>query len=369
MVNNLFEPLGGLQLIVELNCKEKDMSKILNMRIPQFYQDVLRSWTLLQKENQYGVKVNENHIIWGNNQIRYKGEVLYFKKWINANIIYLKDIISDNRFINLKELENKVQCPKNFFNIYTLLTSIPEEWKRDIENKKVCKLKNKSNTVFTINNKAKYICEIQTKEIYKLLNNGVVENTCIKYWDKHSIGRNTCTPWKSIFRFKLCNRIFNKIGHFQYNVLNNLICCRRNLFIWKLSPSSICNICKEYVDNYEHFFVNCNYNNTFWKHFSDYMKHLHQGEQFSITLDKIICGWNIDKKKYTFANILIEIASFAIYKSKMIFNETNKLNSVNVIFMIELKKLDEIIQNSQKATNVEIDKKHLQDCKVYWNVK
>ena len=103
--------------------------------------------------------------------------------------------------------------------------------------------------------------------------------------------------------------------------------------------------------------------------FSDYMKHLHKDKRFSISLEYIICGWNIDRKEYTFANILIDLASFAIYKSKVIFNETNKLDSINVLFMIEIKKLDEIFQNSKKICKVKIDQKHLHDCKIYWNVK
>ena len=87
---------------------------------------------------------------------------------------------------------------------------------------------------------------------------------------------------------------------------------------------------------------------SFLIRFSDFMNHLIKDEQFNLSLDKIICGWNIDNKDYTFANILIDLAAFAIYKSKMIYNETNKSNSISVLFMIEIKKLDEIIQNSKK---------------------
>ena len=44
-----------------------------------------------------------------------KCEILYYKKWINAGIIYLHDIVIDNRFINLTELSKKIKCPTNIF--------------------------------------------------------------------------------------------------------------------------------------------------------------------------------------------------------------------------------------------------------------
>ena len=40
--------------------------------------------------------------------------------------------------------------------------------------------------------------------------------------------------WETLFCFKIKNRIINKIGHFQYNILYNLICCHKNLCKWSL---------------------------------------------------------------------------------------------------------------------------------------
>ena len=45
--------------------------------------------------------VYKNDILWGNDNVGYKGEMLYYTKWISAGIIYLHDILIDNRFGNL----------------------------------------------------------------------------------------------------------------------------------------------------------------------------------------------------------------------------------------------------------------------------
>ena len=123
------------------------------------------------------------------------------------------------------------------------------------------------------------------------------------------------------------------------------------------------------MDDYDNFFVKCKYNDTFWYRFTQYMYYLIQDQQFTITLDKIICGWNIEKHEYNFANILIELASFAIYKSELIYNDTNKVTPIIVLFTLEIKKLDEIISNSTRKLRVNVDEQKLYNCKVYWNIK
>ena len=69
------------------------------------------------------------------------------------------------------------------------------------------------------------------------------EPICIKYW-QNKFGRHggiSCLEyWNNIFTFTIKNRIKNKYGHFQYNILFNLIPCKKNLFKWKISDSDKC---------------------------------------------------------------------------------------------------------------------------------
>ena len=77
--------------------------------------------------------------------------------------------------------------------------------------------------------------------------------------------------------------------------------------------------------DHDHFFVNMvkyKYNKSFWTTFSKYVQEFMKDYKFHISLDKIIFGWNIDNANYTFANILIELASYSVYKSRIICNDT-----------------------------------------------
>ena len=90
---------------------------------------------------------------------------------------------------------------------------------------------------------------LKTKDTYEMLNTYSEEAFCIKHWERQNILGN---DWSTIFLLKL-NKNVNKIGRFQYKLLYNLICCKKNLCTWQLSHSDLCKFCN-CLDNYDHFF-------------------------------------------------------------------------------------------------------------------
>ena len=73
---------------------------------------------------------------------------------------------------------------------------------------------------------------LKTKDTYEMLNTYSEEAFCIKHWERQNILGN---DWSSIFLLKL-NINVNKIGHFQYNLLYNLICCKKNYVYMAAKP-------------------------------------------------------------------------------------------------------------------------------------
>ena len=76
------------------------------------------------------------------------------------------------------------------------------------------------------------------------------------------------------------------------------------------------------IDDYDHFIVKCKYSKTFWIWFSKYIQEFTNDYNFHISLEKIISGWNIVDSNFAFVNILIELASFSVYKSRIIYYDT-----------------------------------------------
>ena len=171
------------------------------------------------------------------------------------------------------------------------------------------------------------------------------EPICMKYW-QNKFGRHTGTSclefWNKIFTFKIKNRIENKFGHFRYNLLYNLIPCKKNLYKWKINDSDKWCFC-DCLEDYNHFFLVCNKNIQFWeKEILYVLTWIH----FNLSLENIIYGWNIDKSTCAFVNFLIIIALYSVYKARIRFNETNIFSPIWSIFNLEIKWLNDIFKNT-----------------------
>lgn len=225
----------------------------------------------------------------------------------------------------------------------------------------------KNHLMFTIGKKAIHISNLSTKHIYRTLLKYGNTPLCMNYW-QDSIGLSKIEYWNKIFAFKIKNRINNKLGHFQFNVLYNLIPCGKNLLKWKIRDSDKCVFC-DLTDDYDHFFINCKKNKCFWKLFKQIIYTL-KNCFLDVSLQNIIYGWNIEKLDFEIENLLIIIASFSVYKAKMIHNETKKFTPITLLFKFEIQKLDELFSNIRKRLKYSVvNTTRWNDLKVYLNIK
>ena len=361
-----FKKLGGLSFILELNCQVKDIKDIIYGDLPLFYQDILKAWYTLQSKTETNTSVNRNTILWGNTNIRHKNKVLFFKEWIKTGIIHMKDIIVNNRFLNVNEVSQIIKNPLNMFMLHKLINAIPKAWKNEVRSNSLSSNKRKPSTLFKIQNRSKtfeHISILGTKEIYNLLNTDIEKPMCIQYWEKHGI---FVKEWDKIFLFKIKNRLENRIGQFQFNVLYNLIPCKHNLNKWNISDTHACGFCKQ-KDNLEHFFM-CPNNKLFWSKMLRFICQMEKCPLFEMNLKIIICGWDIDSTQKQLANILIIYACFSIYKSRIIHNDSGRIIPIQILFTEEIKRIDQILSNSKRKLRIPIDKDKWNYCKVFWNV-
>ena len=88
-----------------------------------------------------------------------------------------------------------------------------------------------------------------------------------------------------------------------------------------------------------------------------------------INLEKIICGWNLENNKYDVVNVLIILASFAVYKARLIYSDTKQFIPIFNLFKIEIKRLDETFTNTKKKQNCSIIKsREWIDLKIHLNI-
>ena len=151
------------------------------------------------------------------------------------------------------------------------------------------------------------------------------------------------------------NRIENKFGHFQYNLLYNSIPCKKNLYKWKINDcdkSCFCNC----LEDYNHFFFVCKKDIQFWESFKKFLYVLTR-IHFNLSLENSIYGWNIDKSNCVFVNFLFIIASFSVYKARIRFDKTNIFSPIWFIFNLEINRLNDIFKNTKNVPKVVLENK------------
>ena len=102
--DHFLNSLGRKGSVFESNSKFNCL-KGLSMKIPKFYAKVLTLWLDTKPKE---TEIYMNSVLWNNDLLHFKKNVIFIKKWINLKIIYVKDILNENgRMLNYQELCNK----------------------------------------------------------------------------------------------------------------------------------------------------------------------------------------------------------------------------------------------------------------------
>lgn len=157
----LFEILGSflekanLNLHYVLQFSETNLNALDRIgKLPLFYKQILSSFNECKQRCNFD-NISPNDIlkqpIWNNNNIKIKGETLFFKNWVNSNILYLKDLIDDNGNIKtLQVLSTIIKRKSNWLCEYKTLLSVikPLCKKYNFTNVKYLNIKNEVKFYF-----------------------------------------------------------------------------------------------------------------------------------------------------------------------------------------------------------------------------
>ena len=121
--------------------------------------------------------------------------------------------------------------------------------------------------------------------------------------------------WSKIY--SLCYTITtnSKLRSLQYSIVHRFFSCNYNLYLWKISETSLCWYCNQ-VDTLEHYFYYCDQSESIWKEVEKIV-HIALGLKISFTVLEILLG--IPCKKYTthhVLNLLILFTKQFIYTQK-----------------------------------------------------
>ena len=132
LVDIIFNKVGGFEYF--LSFSTKFVQTKLPDNITQFWKTAAKTWIeLKQKDNEpieYDLSTILGVPLFNNNDIRYKGNPLFFNKWVSAGIKNLHHIIDKGKMKTIGKLEQVIgKYGGLHFDYYAILNAIPTKWK------------------------------------------------------------------------------------------------------------------------------------------------------------------------------------------------------------------------------------------------
>ena len=101
-----FSKCGIDNLIFNMNfCRKGDCPKLPVM--PTFYKEIILAWHQAGggvKKVPETAKEIMNEVIWGNQYIKLGNRTLYYKHWIECDLIHIRDVFMQGKYINAQDL-------------------------------------------------------------------------------------------------------------------------------------------------------------------------------------------------------------------------------------------------------------------------
>ena len=191
--NFFLEVYGENFLIFNMNLDNLKSVKKYNTRfIPALYLDIINTWLQINQSNKLTSKTYESirkSVIWGNREIKFQGQCLIFKNWIDSGIIFVNDIIDMQGNLSDFFIFNNLRNKSDWISeISKLKAAIPAAWKYILKDEASIKSKVKTSLKITVNanNKHTNLELVQNKLIYNLLISHIFKKPYVHtYWDQY----------------------------------------------------------------------------------------------------------------------------------------------------------------------------------------
>ena len=303
----------GTEQLKNVNEYEYWKEKLLPVKLPQFYKEVIFSWHSCGgglKAPQSEAEIRKQ-LIWGNKYIQTKGKTIFYENWHKSNINFIDDLLDETG--NLKSGTEIFQQLQGYSRVNwlieynTILKSIPETWKNMLKDINMG-IKVKKDLKLFIYTGNKYIFELpsKAKDYYTILIGKLKEKSYIeKYWDN-------VLPNKTTWHENWKTQTDKKLAEFHYKLIHRILPCQENLYKWKLSNSNACRFGCPTVETYNHMFLTCPRLKLLYIKLEKIFQNI--GFTMKLTYRTLLFGHKATYTAYQPVNNLLSYIFYAIYK-------------------------------------------------------
>ena len=284
-------------------------------KLPVYYEQLVRAWYSCKQKKapEVNTRTISEQIIWGNDNVRYKGRTLWFKHWIDCGIMHVNDIFNDNGLFR-NDVINKIKDKRNIIaEMHMLKNAISTGWKcKLVEDPCNMRIKTVGNPSIIVKNKYVEIGNISsTKQIYAWLVDINKKVPCSQiYWRETFQEKNIL--WCDVYMEKLKNVPEQKIVAFNFKILNNILATPYKLCKWKINDNDFCHLCFS-QGTLDHMMLKCCYFDRYYKCISNILKDNGYSNE-TINMYSLVCGYKPNTDVYRGLNLLLNIIYFTVYK-------------------------------------------------------
>ena len=285
--------------------------KGLDLIKSNFWKNVVEHWI---EKNIHTDPCDGNYVnepLFNNKNITYKQKVLFIDQYIKRNVLYVKDICTNNRLMTFQEfVETHGNYPKALLDYYLIRNALPQRLNNAVvPTRTEFKFKNIIVGAIGRRNFAKLITTNEYSYGSKIWEQKFAVTLNEKHWSLAS----ECTKetrlrmlqWKILHNIYPTNILLNKMG-----IRNSQLC-------------STC-LCIDYT---EHFFFECSRTKPLWTELEKQVE-MYTGTRIRIEAKHALLGY---LKNETFSNKTVSEINHSILIAKMAISKVKYGNGGHII--------------------------------------
>ena len=314
----------------DINCSPKEAIGINEIK-SDFWKNVIITY-LKFKNSQQLTNMHSSFLrkqpLWNNTRIRYKGKVLFFKRWKKAGLERIGDIIVNNedRIMSMEELIHSMDSnPANTtFEYNALINAIPTAWTQLIESGHA----NQNCMIDAIDGSdISLLPKISTRYLLnKELENYPIQPCVVAFWQRKLNFTITKNTWLIAYE---CTQE-TRLRELQWKILHHIYPTNILLHKMKEANNNKCPLCLDQIDFMEHFFFSCPIVNKFWESVEKLIqsKLSHSVHLTALNVLFGVCKTGLSNLEYKIINHIILIGKMCI----SIYKKTNGKVPLSILF-------------------------------------
>ena len=326
----------GIVPTLDILLKMNDLDFPKAKSIPQFYFEVLNAHNKCKSlKNIKTMKDFEilQQPIWGNKLFQINKKPLFLRNWIKSGILYVKDLIIQNSFLNVnliyQKLINKQNWIAEFYSVTSAFSKIKD--KISIEKAKFTNIPRKYK--FSLGGTVTPVSHQKSKFFYTILRDKKSEKWYLYRKWEHDFCSNGIDEivWQNFIETKIkCSEI--KIANFNYKIINNILPSKCDLFVFGKVDDYKCNLCQT-AYTLKHLFFECTIAKEIWSY-------IYNCTGVKSSYRRIIVGYNGQDSLTKFINYFLSIVTYIIYKSYLRdLDDTMPHNFINFVKLLKFELL------------------------------